>query len=415
MASGARDFDLVLWGATGFTGSLVAEYLARTEGCGGKLRWAIAGRNKARLQALARELESLVPGFDAAALPALEASLDDAASLARLAASTRVLLSTVGPYALFGAPLVRACAEGGTDYCDLTGETQWIHQMIADFDATARRTGARIVHCCGFDSVPFDMGVWFLQRTLAEHGAPPSGVVRGVVRKLRGAFSGGTYASLLNAVEEAAASPRLRRMSGDANSLLPPALVAPRARAELGMGFQGQLSVWTAPFVMATINTKILRRSNALLGFPWGKEFRYEESMSTGRGFSGRARAWLVAGGLGAFMGMAAFGPTRSLLRRLLPAPGEGPDRKARESGFYEIDFLAETGASPRLVATVAASLDPGYASTARMIAECALCLAQDDVSTAGGSWTPASCMAEPLLARLLSRAGLRFSVREIA
>lgn len=411
MPAEAPEFEIILWGASGFTGALVAEYLAIVPG----LRWAIAGRNRNKLEAVARGLETQLPGFSASTVPVIEASIDDAASLARLARSCRVVLSTVGPYALYGTELLRACAEAGTDYCDLTGEVQWIHRMIAAFDHTAVRTGARLVHCCGFDSVPFDMGVWFLQRALAAQGLPPVSEVHGVVRRMRGAMSGGTFASLMNVMEEATRDPAVRRIGGNANALLPPEAAAPRARAALGLGFEPALDLWTAPFVMATINTKILRRSNALLGYPWGKDFRYEESMATGTGFGGRLRAWAVAGGLGGFMAAAAARPTRSLLKRVLPAPGEGPDRNARESGRYEIDFVA-VGSHPEhpgLIATVAASLDPGYGSTSRMIAECALCLARDEVPAAGGSWTPSACMGDKLLPRLQQGAGLRFSVRQ--
>lgn len=410
MTPRTREFEIILWGATGFTGALVAEYLAAVPG----LRWAIAGRNRQKLERVARELEAQVPGFSAASLPILEAHIDDSASLDRLARATTVVLSTVGPYALYGSALVGACAAAGTDYCDLTGEVQWIHRMIAAYDQPARQSGARLVHCCGFDSVPFDMGVWYLQRELAARGMPAAAEVHGVVRRMRGSFSGGTLASLMNVMEEAAKDPSVRRTASNANALLPPELGAPRARAALGLGFEPALGLWTAPFVMAAINTKILRRSNALLGFPWGRDFRYEESMSTGRGLSGRLRAWSFAGGLAAFMGGAAAGPTRALLKRVLPSPGEGPDRKAREAGCYEIDFIAP-GVSPdrpALVATVAASLDPGYGSTSRMIAECALCLARDAVPAGGGSWTPAACLGEALLPRLQTGAGLRFSVR---
>ena len=411
MQAEAPEFEIILWGASGFTGALVAEYLATVPG----LRWAIAGRNRSKLEAVARGLETQVPGFRASTLPVIEASIEDAASLARLARSCRVVLSTVGPYALYGTELLRACAEAGTDYCDLTGEVQWIHRMIAAFDHTAARTGARLVHCCGFDSVPFDMGVWFLQRELAARELPPVSEVHGVVRRMRGAMSGGTFASLMNVMEEATKDPAVRRIGGNANALLPPEAAAPRARAALGLGFEPALGLWTAPFVMATINTKILRRSNALLGYPWGKDFRYEESMATGTGLGGRVRAWAVAGGLGGFMAAAAAGPTRRLLKRVLPAPGEGPDRKARESGRYEIDFIAvgSDAGRPALIANVAAALDPGYGSTSRMIAECALCLARDEVPAAGGSWTPSACMGEKLLPRLQQGAGLRFSVRQ--
>ena len=416
MRHDTREFDLLLWGATGFTGALVAEYLAAREGLGGRLRWAIAGRNRSKLEKVARALADQVPGFRAEALPILEADGHDPASLAKLVARTRVLISTVGPYALHGTELLRACAEAGTDYCDLTGEVQWLHRVIAAFDPVARESGARLVHCCGFDSVPFDMGVWFLQReALARHGRPYS-EVHGVVRRIRGSFSGGTYASMLNLVEEASREPALRRVLSDANALLPQGHGRGRGRTRNGVTEEPTLGVWTAPFVMAAVNTRIVRRSNALLGSPWGEDFSYEESMATGTGTSGRLRAIGMAAGLAGFMASAAISPGRALLRRVLPAPGEGPDRAAREAGSYRIDFVGlRPQEAPLLVASVSASLDPGYGSTARMLAECALCLAQDPVASGGGSWTPAACMAEPLLERLRSRAGLDFALREQA
>lgn len=414
MAHGDRDYDLVLWGATGFTGALVAEYLVAREGVGKRLRWAIAGRNRAKLEAVRRELASRDPSAGAEALPILEGDSHDPASLARLAASTRVLVTTVGPYALHGTALLRACAAGGTDYCDLTGEVQWLHRSIAEFDTPARDSGARLVHCCGFDSVPFDMGVWFLQReALARHGKPFT-EVHGVVRRIRGSFSGGTYASMLNLVEEASREPALRRVLTDANALLPAGHGLGRGRTRNGVFEERALGVWTAPFVMAAVNTKIIRRSNALRGYPWGRDFGYEESMATGPGTGGRLRALGMAAGLGGFMASAAIGPGRAVLRRVLPAPGEGPDRAAREAGSYRIDFLGlATEDTPGLIASVSASLDPGYGSTARMLAECALCLAQDEVATGGGSWTPSACLAEPLLKRLGDRAGLDFALRD--
>ncbi|MFM7273057.1 MAG: saccharopine dehydrogenase family protein, partial [Gammaproteobacteria bacterium] len=357
-----------------------------------------------------------VPGFPADALPILDADGHDPASLARLAARTRVLVSTVGPYALHGTELLRACAEAGTDYCDLTGEVQWLHRVIADFDPVARASGARLVHCCGFDSVPFDMGVWYLQREALARQGRAYAEVHGVVRRIRGSFSGGTYASMLNLVEEASREPALRRVLTDANALLPAGHARGRGRTRNGVAEEPALGVWTAPFVMAAVNTKIVRRSNALLGSPWGEDFRYEESMATGTGTSGRLRALGMAAGLGGFMASAAIGPGRALLRRVLPAPGEGPDRAAREAGSYRIDFVGVAPQeAPRLVASVSASRDPGYGSTARMLAECALCLAQDGVSSDGGSWTHAACMAEPLLERLRGRAGLDFTLREQA
>jgi short subunit dehydrogenase-like uncharacterized protein len=417
IVTGNREFDLVVWGATGFTGRLVAEYLAANEGVGQRLRWAIAGRSAAKLGEVARDIAQQVSGFEPSALPRLVADSTDLHSMRGLAARTRVVISTVGPYARYGTPLVQACAELGTDYCDLAGEVQWIHRMIADWDAPARASGARIVHCCGFDSIPFDLGAWYLQRGMhARHGvyAPR---VHTVVRSMRGNFSGGTFASMLGFVQEAVANPAVRRLAVDANALMPPAPGTPFLPLPDRVSFCGPLGVWTGPFVMAAVNTKIVRRSNALLGLPWGANFQYSEAMATGKGLSGRVRAHALQAGLAAFTGSLALPPTRALVRSLLPAPGEGPDRAARDNGYYRIEVVGwhPQFGHPATVATVSGEGDPGYASTSRMLAEAGLCLALDKVPSTGGSWTPAACMAAPLLARLEKRARLVFELREIA
>jgi short subunit dehydrogenase-like uncharacterized protein len=404
-----REFELIVWGATGFTGRLVAEYLAAAEGAG--LRWAVAGRNRGKLDEVAAAVARSAPAARMQDVPRLLADSDDLDSLRALARRTRVLVSTVGPYALHGSALVQACAECGTDYVDLTGEPHWIRRMIDAWQGAATASGARILHSCGFDSVPFDMGVWYLQRALQAQGRGFAREIHGVVRRMRGGFSGGTFASMLNFVEEAARDPALRRLAANANALVPAA--KPEYLRE-GVAWEPALGLWTGPFVMAAINTKTVRRSHALLGYPWGPVIRYTESMAIGTGTGARLRAHALHAGMGAFVLGASLGPTRALLRRLMPKPGEGPDAQARESGFYEIDFVGlDAGGRELGIARVSGDRDPGYGSTSRMLAECALALARDAVPAAGGMWTAASCLGEPLLARLEARAGLRFSLRE--
>jgi short subunit dehydrogenase-like uncharacterized protein len=413
MNKAAREFDLVVWGATGFTGRLVAEYLAGCEGGDGTLRWAIAGRNAERLAEVASGIAARLPKAAMHAVPRLIADSNDLDSLRALAARTRVLISTVGPYALYGSGLVQACAELGTDYVDLTGEPHWIRRMLDAWQEAARASGARIVHCCGFDSVPFDMGVWYLQRELQARTGRTAPEVHGVVRRMRGGFSGGTFASMLNFVEEAVGDPALRRLAANANALLPG---APVEYLKDGVAWEAALETWTGPFVMAAINTKTVRRSHALLGSPWGPAFRYLESMAIGAGTAGRLRAHALQAGMGVFMLGAALGPTRTLLKRLMPKPGEGPDEAARNSGFYEVDFVGLGAGGEALgIATVSGDRDPGYGSTCKLISESALCLVQDtsQAMCGGGIWTPGAAMGLALARRLQERAGLSFAIED--
>ena len=377
-----RPFDLVLFGATGFTGRLVAEHL-HARGGDGNLRWAIAGRSEERLAELRRELQGEAPAHP---IPLITADSGDPASLRSLARRSRVVCSTVGPYARYGSELVAACAEHGTHYCDLTGEVPWIARMIAAHQDTARASGARIVHCCGFDSIPSDLGNWFAQQAMRERHGVAARRVRGRVGKTRGSASGGTVASLLNVLEETGRDPGLRRQLQDKYLLYPDGEPrGPAVRDQQGPVFDPSFDSWTAPFVMALINERVVRRSNALLGFPWGR-----------------------AGMLGV---STAIG--RRLAALALPKPGEGPDRDARERGFFELFFHAEHPTDPKLAvrARVTGDRDPGYGATSRMLGEAALCLAADEPAVGGGIWTPASAMASALLPRLEAHAGLRFTL----
>lgn len=407
MGESDREFEIILWGATGFTGQLVAAHLCEHYGRGDRLRWALGGRNEARLAALRDRLR-------APELPLVMGDAGDAASLRSLAARTRVICTTVGPYARYGSDLVAACADAGTHYCDLTGELHWIRRMIDTHQARAEASGARIVPSCGFDSIPSDLGVLFVQREMRARQGGPSPHVKGAVAGFSGGVSGGTIASMLDLIEEAAADPSVRRLAADPYALdprdHPP---GPDTRERLLPAYDADFEQWAAPFVMAAINTRVVRRSNALLGDAYGTRFRYEESILTGRGPLGAAKAAAVAAGTAAGLAAMAVGPVRRLVASRLPAPGEGPTAEQREKGYWELAFFAApatAGAAP-LRARLHGDRDPGYGSTARMLGESAVCLAQDAEGVGGGFHTSASAMGEALIDRLQKRAGVTFEV----
>ena len=401
--------DIVVFGATSFVGQILCRYLVGRFGVGGALRWAIAGRSQGKLEALRESL-----GADAVGLPILVADAADDTALRALCASTRVVVSTVGPYALYGEPLVKACAESGTDYCDLTGEVQWIRRMLERYEAAARQSGARIVHCCGFDSIPSDMGVWFLQREAQARFGAPCTRVKMRVRAMRGGFSGGTVASLMNVVKEAGRDPALRRELANPYSLCPKGHPTKARQPQVKSAtFDSDFDAWTAPFVMAAINTRIVQRSNALSGLRYGKTFVYDEAVLTGRGLSGRLKASAMGAGLGGFLVAAALPPSRWALERfVVPKPGEGPTPQAQEKGFFDLRFHGSTARGQTLRAKLTGDRDPGYGSTAKMLGEAAACLASDVPREAeGGFWTPSTLMGEALHARLVAHAGLEFSL----
>lgn len=408
-----REFEIVLFGATGFTGRLVAECLIERHGAGADLRWALAGRSQAKLERVRRELLAGT-GIAEDALPILVADGDDAPALDGLARRTKVVCTTVGPYAKHGSKLVAACVRNGTHACDLTGEVPWMRRMIDAHSVEAEASGARIVHTCGFDSIPSDLGVFFLQREVEARDGLPSPHVRGRVKGFSGAASGGTIASMLNMLDEAEHDPAVRRLLVDPYALNPEGRRdGPDSRDALTPLHDDAFDQWTAPFVMAGINTRVVRRTNALLGDRYGTSFRYDESMLTGPGIGGWLKAAATTGGLGAVMGLGAIGPLRRSLTRFLPAPGDGPSEEQRMAGWFDLRFHAEpgrSGAAP-LRAKVTGDRDPGYGSTSRMLTESALCLARDPLAVGGGFFTPASAMGEPLLKRLEEHAGLSFQV----
>jgi short subunit dehydrogenase-like uncharacterized protein len=401
--------DVIVFGATGFTGRLVAEYLNATYGIGRSVGWAIAGRNVDRLAQVRDEIGA------SADLPLLQADAADASALAALVAQTRVVLTTVGPYQLHGEPLVRACANAGTDYVDLCGEPLWMARMIRAFDAPARASGARIVFSCGFDSIPFDLGVVYLQEEALRRFRAPLQRVRGRVRVLKGTFSGGTMASALATIEAAGRDADLARAMADPFALTPGFRGPPQPDGESAT-YDEAAGAWTVPFVMAAINTKNVHRTNALRSHPWGRDFVYDERFLTGDGARGEQRAKGLARSMRMQNTLLGWGPTRELLRRFaLPKPGQGPGREQRERGRYEILFIGDTAQGDRLRATVKGDRDPGYGSTCKLVAESALCLAAEvgRPQTRGGVWTPGAAMGLILARRLQERAGLTFAIEE--
>lgn len=408
MISNSREFDVIVVGATGFTGALVAEYLCDRYGVGMDLRWAAAARNEQKLAALRESL-----GAAAASLPVIVADTLDPVSMRELAKRTRVVLTTVGPYARFGSELVAACAESGTHYCDLAGEVQWIRRMIDAHDEAARQNGARIVHCCGFDSIPMDIGAWFLQQEAKKrYGAYCDSIVL-LVRAMKGGASGGTMASMMNVMREARADREVARVLARPYSLNPQGEQrGPDRGDQRGIRFDASAGSWTAPFIMATVNTRVVRRSHALLGYPWGDAFRYHEAIRTGRGLGGWFRSAMITAGLTGLFGAASFGWSRGLLERyVLPKPGTGPDAAAREQGFFNLEQLGQLADGRHIRGKITGDRDPGYGSTSKMLAESAVCLAMDDLDSAGGVLTPSAAMAEPLLQRLRTNAGLSFEI----
>jgi len=428
MSDGTPSYDLVVFGATGFVGRILCGYLLDQVGVNVSVKWAIAGRSRAKLEALITEL-----GSRANNLPYVTADATNEASLSTLCAQARVVISTVGPYALYGEALVKVCAKTGTDYCDLTGEPQWVRQMIEKYNNVAQRSGAHIVHCCGFDSIPSDLGVHYLQQQAKQRFGQVCDHIKMRVKSAQGGVSGGTAASGVNLMQEASGSAKLRQELEDPYSLcvdmpgvnvpdvdMPdvdmPTPQTTKAKAHpptlVPVQYDSYFQAWVSPFVMAAINTRVVLRSNALLGYPYGQHFQYEEAMLTGPGMGG----WVAAQGLSvALSGLAAataFSPTRWLLEKtLIPKSGEGPSQTSQEQGFYDLRFLGVTRDGETLEVKVLGDRDPGYGSTAKMLGQAGLCLAEDfaTANKPGGFWTPASLFGDALIERLVEAAGLTF------
>jgi short subunit dehydrogenase-like uncharacterized protein len=383
-----RELGIVIYGATGYTGRLVAEYLNRQYGTGGELSWAMAGRSLEKLQAVRDELN-----IDAT-VPLVVADAGDAASVDSMVQRAAVVLTTVGPYQLYGTELVAACAAAGTDYVDLCGEPNWMQEMIREHSETAQHSGARIVFSCGFDSIPFDLGVFYLQEAARATFGAPVPRVRGRVREMKGKWSGGTLASFKATMAAAAKDPGLVATLTNPFALTP-GFTGPEQPHGMRPLYDEIAGSWAAPFVMATINTKNIHRSNLLLQHCYGQDFSYDEMLLTGPGSEGEAMAQAVAEDKS-----MASDPTQ---------PGEGPSREERENGHYDVLFIGEAADGATIRASVKGDMDPGYGSTSKMIAESAVCLLANPGLAAGGIWTPASAMGAALIERLQNNAGLEF------
>jgi short subunit dehydrogenase-like uncharacterized protein len=407
-----RELDLILFGATGFVGRLTAAYLAGHAPPG--LRIGLAGRSERRLAEVRAGL-----GAAAQAWPLLAADSTDQGDAQVLARTAGVIATTVGPYRRLGLPLAMACAEAGTDYADLTGEVLFIRETMGSCHQAAIRTGARIVHSCGFDSVPSDLGVLLAHHAASADDAGDLEDTTLVVTALRGGISGGTLASVLGQIDDMRSSTSNRRIIAD------PYALSPERAAEAALGDERELSwarydpglrQWTGPFLMAGFNTRVVRRSNALQGWAYGRQFRYREVTGFGAGPTAPARAVAVTAALTALLAGVALRPSRALLRPALPKPGEGPGDKTRRTGFFRIEVHARTSTGARYLTTVAASGDPGYAATAVMLGESALCLALDRDRLPGraGVLTPATAMGATLAGRLRA-AGQTYEARRIS
>jgi short subunit dehydrogenase-like uncharacterized protein len=382
--------DLIVFGASGFTGRLVAEYLATRYGK--KIQWGMAGRDLDKLATVRAEIGAP----DDTLL--IKADSDDEASLQALARSTRAVISTVGPFQLFGSKLVAACARVGTDYLDLSGETVWMRSMIDAHENEARSSGARIIFSCGFDSVPFELGVFFLQGTARKAWGEPAEDVKGRVRVMKGTFSGGTAASSRATMAAAMSDPQVLDQLKNP-FLLTPGFVGPKQPHGMKIEFDEDLGAWVAPFIMSPINTRNIHRSNALMGHPYGTGFVYDEMIVAGPGKQGEAAAARIVNENRSFGGEGS------------PKPGDGPSKAEREAGSYDILFIGRNKDRGKISVAVRGDRDPGYGSTSKMITESAICLLQDASDVAAGIWTPGAAMGEKLISRLVRNAGLTFKV----
>jgi len=385
-----QKFDVIVFGATGYTGKLVAEYMKDEYGDDESIKWAIAGRNMEKLMLVKNDL-GLKDEIEM-----IEVDSSDIDALNKMTSSTKCVLTTVGPYQLYGSDLVQSCANNGTDYVDLTGEPGWMYEMINLCKEQAEKSGSRIVFSCGFDSIPFDLGVYFLQKAFIEKNGKPAERIRGRVQAMNGEFSGGTIASLGATMATLKEKPELIKVLANPFSLSE-GFEGPPQPDDSKVILDEKINMWVAPFVMAPINTKNIHRSNFLLNHMYGENFEYDEMMIAGEGEDGKmiADAMTTANPMGGDN---------------VPQPGEGPSKESREQGNYDVLFVAESG-DETMQARVTGDMDPGYGSTSKMIAESALCLVKDCDTLPGGIYTPAPSMGETLISRLVQRAGLTFDL----
>lgn len=385
-------FDIVVYGATGFTGQLVAEYLTQHYKSDKTLKWAMAGRSLGKLKAVRDAIGA--PGNT----PLIVADASDAASLRAMAEQTMSVITTVGPYQLYGEELLAACVATGTDYFDLCGEPIWMRQMIDKYEAAAKESGARIVFSCGFDSVPFELGAFFVQEEAKRVFGAPAARVKGRVRDMRGTLSGGTAASAKATFDAVAKDISLIAILNDPFALTP-GFAGPKQPKGNRPVLEEDLQSWAAPFMMALINTRNVHRSNMLMGFPYGQDFVYDEMVLTGPGEKGEANAKRVMAANAEKTGPSA------------PKPGEGPSKEERENGLFNLLYVAIAPDGRAVRAGVTGDRDPGYGSTSKMISECAICMLRDVTDVAAGFWTPGAAMQHKLIKRLRDNAGLTFAV----
>ncbi|MDB0009871.1 saccharopine dehydrogenase NADP-binding domain-containing protein [Gammaproteobacteria bacterium] len=382
-----KSLDVVIYGATGFTGKLVVEYMQENYGNDESVSWAIAGRSEEKLKAVSEDLKI------GSNVPHLLVDSNDTDSIESMVKQTKCVLTTVGPYQLYGAKILQQCVIHGVDYVDLCGEPGWMHEMINEYSNQAKETGARIVFSCGFDSIPFDLGVYFLQKeVIAQHGQPAPNV-RGRVRAMNGEFSGGTAASLGATMASLKEKPELFEVLINPFALSN-GFTGPEQAQDSKPVYDAKLETWVAPFFMAPINTKNVHRSNVLMDHLYGEDFCYNEMWIQGPGEEGKAAAEFVA----------SMNPLADA-----PAPGEGPSKESRDNGNYDVLFCADLADGSTIQAAVSGDLDPGYGSTSKMIAESAICLVKECPELVGGIYTPAPAMGEKLISRLQANAGLDF------
>lgn len=401
----SRKYEIVLYGASGFTGKLVCEYLLKKYQRN-ELRWAIAGRDIQKLKEVRREL-------NCEQIPIVEANSNDLESLKKMANQTDVMLSVVGPYSLYGSHLIEACIREKTDYCDLSGEVHWMRKMMDRWQKEAVGAGVRLVHSCGFDSVPSDLGVLYLQNWAEKELGHPLKNISMRVNKIKGGVSGGTIASMFNIRREAEKDRSIYRVIMRRYSLNPdPEWGGPDERDLRTVKWDHVAESWISPFIMGTINTRIVRRTQALMNYPNGRDFTYDEAIDCGKGISGKIKGWLKVLPLGLIRAAKPGTLLYKAVRYFLPAPGQGPSREKIQSGSFELWFYGWNPQDEVYYFRLSGKRDPGYGATARMLAESGVCMVKDQNKTPdlSGFLTPASAMGESLIKRLEEHADIRFS-----
>lgn len=407
-----KQYDLIIYAASSFVGQLLCRYIDEQfnhpqQEC---FSWAIAGRNFTKLSQLSESL-TYQPVV-------LKADTADQQALTDLCQQSKLICTTAGPYALYGEPLLKACVETGTDYCDLCGELPWLKAMIDKYHEQAQQSGARIIPCCGFDSIPSDLGVYYTQKIALETFGNHCQKISMRVRALRGSASGGTIASMVNIAKEAANEPKKRRLLANPYALCQKKLKgSPKLQTQTK--FDATFMRWTSPFIMASINTPVVLRSNELLGHPYGQDFSYDEAILAGKGWKGWLRASGLTATLRSFFLASSIKASRQLLEKhLLPKPGIGPSPLSQQSGFFDMRFCGFDESSAQSIRIkLTGQGDPGYASTSKMLGQVCGSVILDfykkgkKTGPAGGFWTPSSFFGDILIKRLESAADIKFEI----